>query len=678
MKYIFYIFIFTVIFSQDHWETAINAYDEWSYLVPEEEPAINWYNINFIDNSWLVNSGGFGYSDNDDGTIIPTALSVYMRKSFEILEPEKLIKSILHTDYDDGFIAYINGIEICRSNNLGEQGEFIPFDYGTNGIDHEAQLYQGIIPEYCVLDSLELSSIIIEGENLLAIQVHNISLSSSDMSSNFYLSFGIEDESVIFGPTPDWFQEPVEFNQSNIPILIIDTFGEQILDEPRIPAYLGIIDNESGVNFIDDVFNDYHGNITIESRGNSSQGQPKKPYRFETVTAEGENDNVSLLGLPEENDWVLYATWSDKSLIRNVLTYQISRELGHYASRTRYCELYLNEEYQGVYVLMEKIKRDANRVDISKLTFDEIDGDDLTGGYILKFDWYSTGGNVGGFNSDIGSLYNYHYPKPDEIVIEQENYIQDYINNFEYIMNSNNYNDSNTGYHAMIDVDSFIDYIMLQELSKNVDAYRLSTYIYKDKDSVDGRMIAGPIWDINHGYGNCDYGYTWQVENFILDYEPSDDQIAFWWEILWQDELFTIEFSNRYTELRSTILTEENIFGIIDSVTNYLGPSINRNFIRWQTLGTYVWPNYYVFDTYEEEINYLKSWISDRIEWIDDHMLLSISGDINQDGLINIVDIIMVVNMIIGLSIIEENADINQDGIINILDIIQIVNMILE
>ena len=149
---------------------------------------------------------------------------------------------------------------------------------------------------------------------------------------------------------------------------------------------MGIIDNESGVNFIGDTFSDYHGNITIESRGNSSQGQPKKPYRFETVTAEGENDNVSLLGLPEENDWVLYAPWSDKSLIRNVLTYQLSRELGHYASRTRYCELYLNEEYQGVYVLVEKIKRDANRVDISKLTFDEIDGDDLTGGYILKFD----------------------------------------------------------------------------------------------------------------------------------------------------------------------------------------------------------------------------------------------------------------------------------------------------
>ena len=97
------------------------------------------------------------------------------------------------------------------------------------------------------------------------------------------------------------------------------------------------------------------------------QGQPKKPYRFETVDSFGENNNVSLLGMPEENDCVLYATWSYKTLIRNVLTYQLSNELGLYASRSRYCELYLNGDYKGIYVLMEKIKRDQNRVNISKL-----------------------------------------------------------------------------------------------------------------------------------------------------------------------------------------------------------------------------------------------------------------------------------------------------------------------
>ena len=116
---------------------------------------------------------------------------------------------------------YLNDLEICRSYNLGNYGDFIDYDYGTNGIDHEAQLYQGLNPECCVIDSLESASLIISGENLLAIQVHNVSSSSSDMSSNFFLSFGIEDESSFYGETPEWFQEPVTFDQSNLPIFII-------------------------------------------------------------------------------------------------------------------------------------------------------------------------------------------------------------------------------------------------------------------------------------------------------------------------------------------------------------------------------------------------------------------------------------------------------------------------
>ena len=671
------LYLLNLSYSQDHWETAIYANNEWSYLVPIEEPNSNWNSLNYDDSSWLVSTGGFGYGDNDDGTLIPNALSVYIRRTFEIPEPEKLVTSILHTDYDDGFIAYLNDIEICRSYNLGDYGDFIDYDYGTNGIDHEAQLYQGLNPEYCVIDSLELSSLIISGENLLAIQVHNVSSSSSDMSSNFFLSFGIQDGSSFYGETPSWFQEPIIFNQSNLPIFIIDTYGEPIPDEPRIPAYLGIINNESGINFIDDAFNDYDGHITIERRGNSSQWQPKIPYRFETVTEDGGNNNVSLLGLPEENDWVLYAPWSDKSFIRNVLTYQLSHEMGRYASRTRYCELYLNGEYQGIYVLMEKIKRDDNRVNISTLNPDEISGDDVTGGYILKFDWYSTGGNIGGFYSEEGSFYNYHYPKPDEIVEEQENYIQQYINNFEDTMNSYTYNDPVSGYPSLMDVDSFIDLIILQELSKNVDAYRLSTYIYKDKDGIDGRLIAGPIWDINHGYGNCDYGETWLNDGWLLEYNPEGgDQIAFWWGILWQDETFQNQFSNRYTELHSTVLSEENIFGVIDSIANYLGPAVDRNFAKWPILGTYVWPNYQVFNTYEEEINYLKTWTTDRILWLDSQVLNDIVGDMNSDGLLNILDVVLMVNMILEDEY-DEMADVNEDGDLDVLDVVILINIIL-
>ena len=623
IKSILIILIFENLFAQDHWETAIFAEDNWRYIVPSSELTSDWNTNNFDDNTWDLGPGGFGYSDGDDGTIISTTISVYLRKSFYVTDVSKLSRAVLSADYDDGFVAYINGHEIGRSYNLPEPGTFVGFNEVTS-YDHEASLYNGGFPESFVLDSLALDSLLNIGENILAIQVHNVGLSSSDMSSNFYLTFGITDNSQLYNDPPSWFQGPITLGESNIPILSINTYGAEIVDEPRIPAYMGIIDNISDLNHIDDPFNGYDGHITIEKRGNSSQWQDKTPYRFETVDNTGENNNVQLLGMPAENDWVLYAPWQDKTMIRNVLTYELSNQIGRYASRSRYVELYLNNEYRGVYVLMEKIKRDGDRIDISKLEPDEITDDDLTGGYILKFDWYYTGDNIGGFESPYdGIIYNYHYPKPSDIVPEQENYIQNYINDFENIMLASDYTNDSTGYPSIMNVESFVDFILLQELSKNVDAYRLSTYIYKDKESVDNRLTAGPVWDFNHGYGNCDYGETWETNNWLLEYNPEGgDQMAFWWERLWEDENFQLKAAHRYTELRSTLFSEDHIYGIIDSIANYLGPAIDRNFGRWPLLGNYIWPNYYVFDTYEEEITYLKSWTAGRLTWMDSELLL--------------------------------------------------------
>ena len=208
--------------------------------------------------------------------------------------------------------------------------------------------------------------------------------------------------------------------------------------------------------------------------------------------------------------------------------------MGRYAARSRYCELVLNGDYKGVYVLMEKIKRDKNRIDVSKLTPKDTTGDGLTGGYILKFDWYWTGDNLGGFESKYDeNLYNYHYPKASDIVPEQKDYIQQYISDFEKIMLDPDYTNNETGYPSILNVDSFVDMVILQELSKNVDAYRLSTYIYKDRESIDNRLTAGPVWDINHGYGNCNYGETWNPRKWLLEYNPEGgDQMSFWWEYL--------------------------------------------------------------------------------------------------------------------------------------------------
>jgi len=190
-------------------------------------------------------------------------------------------------------------------------------------------------------------------------------------------------------------------------------------------------------------------------------------------------------------------------------------------------------------------------------------------------------------------------------------------------MSSDQYADQSTGYPSILNVDSFVDFILLQELAKNVDAYRLSTYIFKDKESVDNRLTAGPVWDFNHGYGNCDYGETWEFTGWLLEYNPEGgDQMSFWWELIWQDDYFQDKISERYTELRSTVFSENHIYGMIDSLVIELGSSVDRNFSKWPILGTYIWPNYYVFDTFDQEINYLKSWISDRLNWMDSQILL--------------------------------------------------------
>ena len=413
----------------------------------------------------------------------------------------------------------------------------------------------------------------------------------------------------------------VNYTQSNLPIISINTFGENIPDEPRINAQMGIINNNSGTNNIEDVFNDYNGRITIEKRGNSSQEQEKSPYRFETIDDNGENNNVKLLGLPEENDWILYAPWSDKSLMRNVLIYSLSNDMGRYAPRSEFVELYLNNEYRGVYVLMEKIKRDKNRVAISSLDPNSNFGDNLTGGYILKFDWAETGDNNGGFFSLIdGMRYNYHYPKPDEISSEQESYIQSFINSYENIMNSNKYN-SEQGYSKFIDIGSFVDFIILQEISRNVDAYGLSTYIYKDKESINNMLTAGPIWDFNHGFGNCDYYKAWETDGWNISYTYEDmDQRAFWWFKLWNDDNFKEMVKDRYKVLRKSILSTTNINTKVDQYVSELGNSINKNFTKWPILGEYIWPNKEVFDTYQEEIIYLKSWINNRLTWMDSEL----------------------------------------------------------
>ena len=411
--------------------------------------------------------------------------------------------------------------------------------------------------------------------------------------------------------------------ESNLPIIILDTKGLDILDDPRIISDMGIIYNNNGINKSTDPYNNYKGKISIELRGSSSQKVfPKKSYSIETQNLDGSNNNVSLLDLPSENDWVLYAAYSDKTLIRNALTYQLSREMGHYAPRTKFCELILNNEYKGVYMLTEKVKRDDNRVAIN-----ECKDDDITGGYILKIDkltdapadasWCS---NFLTFNNDA-VCFQYHYPKADDITFDQKNYIENFINDIEFLISDMSDNQTNINSIDKIDFLSFIDYLIISELSKNVDAYRVSVFLHKDSDQNTGKIHMGPVWDYNLSFGNVDFCQSSNIPGWVLEEETAcrTSIPSFWYDLL-QNDSFREMLRTRWFELRQSTLSFDNIFNSIDAMEEHLNDAQNRNFELWDILEEWIWPNYQLGLTYQDEVSFLKYWIYNRIQWIDDNL----------------------------------------------------------
>lgn len=395
------------------------------------------------------------------------------------------------------------------------------------------------------------------------------------------------------------------FESSDLPIVVIDTEGGTIVDDPRIRCHMGIIDNtQEQFNSVYDEFNGYSGMISIEIRGSSSQSFPKKQYAFETQHEDGSNRNVPLLGMPKENDWILYAPYSDKTLIRNVLAYSMSAKLGHYAPRVRLCELILNGEYQGVYVLTEKIKQDKNRVNISK--HDDSDSD-VSGGYIIKLDKF-TGSQDYSWNTAIGDLFvQCEYPDVDDISSDQKVYIRNYVNDFEAALFSEDFTDPELGYRQYVDFNSLIDFFIINELSKNIDAYGLSTFIYKDKGE---KLTFGPVWDYNLAFGNADYRGGYLSDGFIASNHK-------WWKRIMQDPMFIEKLKDRWEEVRNGNLSDDRIYDMIDRYVLEMGGARERNFACWNILGHRVWPNYFLGYTYEAEIAYLKDWLRSRLRWLD-------------------------------------------------------------
>lgn len=430
---------------------------------------------------------------------------------------------------------------------------------------------------------------------------------------------------ITFGNSPASFFTIAE---SDLPIFVVNTGNTSIPDEPRIMADLGVIWNGTGNrNHLSDPFNHYNGKVGIETRGASSSGFPKKSYDIELWDANGNDIDSALCGFPKESDWVLSAQYTDKTLMRGMLTFDLYNQMGWWAPHCQAVELIINGQYMGVYILMEKVKRDNDRIDIAKMQPTDIYGDDLTGGYIIKLD-KNSGSSDPGWNSNYlpwpagDSIYiNFYYPDGAAIMPQQAAYIQSYVDSFEMALIGPSFMDTAVGYRHFADINSCVDAFIIQEFTKSIDAYRKSFYAYKDKNSNGGKLVLAPIWDYDLTYGNVNFcdgedPAGWQYNfNYVCggDYWLN----PFWFERMTQDTVFRDKVRCRWEELRGTILSTNYLDNWVDSVSAMLNESQGWNFTVWPIMGNYVWPNYYIGANYQEETDTLKWWIHQRIIWLD-------------------------------------------------------------
>ena len=410
------------------------------------------------------------------------------------------------------------------------------------------------------------------------------------------------------------------FTSSNLPIIIIDTdinpsSGRplSIPDEPKVLASMKIIFRPDGSrNNIADQNNpeylNYNGRIGIETRGSSSQSLPKKPYGLTTLKDDNiSNNNVEILGMPKENDWILNSLAFDPSLIRNYLSYDLSRSLGNYAARGKYCEVVINGDYKGLYIFMEKLKIDSEKINVVKMTNTDNEANELTGGYVVKAD-KTTGGDPVSWTMVSYSQttdYIYENPSPWNITTNQKNYIKNQFTTLQKLATAQNPSISN-GYPSIIDVPSFIDFMIINELASNSDAYKISTYFHKDRG---GKLRAGPVWDFDLTYGNdlfhwgLDRSHTnvWQFDN-------DDNTGSKFWRDLYENPQFKCYLTKRWKTLNAANgpLNYFTIANKMDELSTLVSEAMVRENKRWGTI-----------PDQSGEIANMKQWLQARINWLN-------------------------------------------------------------
>ena len=367
--------------------------------------------------------------------------------------------------------------------------------------------------------------------------------------------------------------------QSNLPVITITT-DSPLNAQEKVTAHMKM--------------EGYDGAIGIKLRGNSSLAFNQKKYTVETRDADGKELKVGLLGMPAGSDWVLLCPYNDVSMVRDPLAFNLWREMGHWGPRTQMVEVLMDGEYLGIYIFSEAIKRGEERVEIPKLRKTDTEGTELTGGYIIRIDTYNEDdatfpSKVPGIGEGIMTsqiTWSCIYPKKKNLQPEQLAYIQQYIDETEQAIQSDDFADPQRGYAKYIDVPSFVDYFIHTELSLNADGFKRSAYFYKERQNADGtggKLFAGPVWDYNLAYGNCNFCNANKIDAWCFEGGNTQPTPALWQRLL-QDPAFRKAVKTRYQSLRKTVLSDKAINTYIDNHAKLVAAAKERHFKEYPEL----------------------------------------------------------------------------------------------
>lgn len=439
-----------------------------------------------------------------------------------------------------------------------------------------------------------------------------------------------------------------------LPVLVFQTDEKAVQDRTRVPASLTVLLPEDGGSrfSIDETAS---GPAELSVRGNSSFNFPKKSYRLELQDDSGKDRKARLLQLPADSDWVLYASGTDMTFCRNVLAHELWRNMGHYAVRWRFVEVFvltnssqsgrlerdqltskvpgvlrqmtetnlaptvekfteedfslphrLKEGYDGLYLLMEKIKRSKERVDIARLRPQHDREPELSGGYIVKRDDKTEGER--GLLTGQEVMVRFEEPKERELTGIQRAWIWTYFEQIEKALFGAEFRNSETGYARYLDVESFIDFHWLVEMARNADGYFMSQYMHKDRG---GKLSMGPIWDWDNTFGNPSFAAAQKTNEW--KFEGAVDPDYTWYRRLFEDPDFLQSYIDRWSQLRTNVFSTDQLMRIVETTTNQVFSAFVRNDVRW---GAQLTGDHHR-QLFQKSVGWLKQWVACRLAWID-------------------------------------------------------------